>query len=328
MKECGLWMIAFGLGYRLFVDAFVPPASCTSSHSLGNIKKTTHESFSSVRHVGKRIESKLSMGWFDKGTKSPKNKNETKKLIHVQEHIGSGSYGTVHLVSFQDDDGKKYVAKRAWTLNEIKARPASTHKEGDTKVADPKALKGKAERCQYYLNVEQHCLDKIRQSDNADQINVPAYVGKYRDDSEEGNEWLLFDLITSNSDSDDKTVAKNLKEVMELDWIDQHREDERGQDQHHHLYMIHKELGLQDDATFEDTLDAIFMGILKTVSGVHETNIVHRDIKPENLLIDGKNKDFILIDFGSAQDVDVLKKMVFVFEGEATGKYFHLSPIS
>jgi serine/threonine protein kinase len=268
------------------------------------------------------------MGWFDKGTKSPKNKNETKKLIHVQEHIGSGSYGTVHLVSFQDDDGKKYVAKRAWTLNEIKVRPASTHKEGDTKVADPKALKGKAERCQYYLNVEQHCLDKIRQSDNADQINVPAYAGKYRDDSEEGNEWLLFDLITSNSDSDDKTVAKNLKEVMELDWIDQHREDERGQDQHHHLYMIHKELGLQDDATFEDTLDAIFMGILKTVSGVHETNIVHRDIKPENLLIDGKNKDFILIDFGSAQDVDVLKKMVFVFEGEATGKYFHLSPIS
>ena len=61
------------------------------------------------------------------------------------------------------------------------------------------------------------------------------------------------------------------------------------------------------------------MGILKTVSGVHETNIVHRDIKPENLLIDGKNKDFILIDFGSAQDADVLKKMVFVFEGEATG---------
>lgn len=325
MKECGLWMIVFGLGWsfhshsRLFADAFVPSASSTSSHRLGNIKKTTHESFSSVQHVGRQRESKLSMGWFDKGTKSPKNKNETKKLIHVQEHIGSGSYGTVHLVSFQDDDEKKYVAKRAWTLNEIKGRPASTHKEGDTKVADPKALQGKAERCQYYLNVEQHCLDKIRQSDNADRNNVPVYIGKFKDDSEEGNEWLLFDLITSNSDSNDKTVAKNLKEVMELDWIDQHREDDGGQEQHHHLYMIHKELGLQDDATFEDTLDTIFMGILKTVSGVHETNIVHRDIKPENLLIDGKNKDFILIDFGSAQDVDVLKKMVFVFEGEATG---------
>ena len=81
MKECRLWMIALlGWGFhshsRLFADAFVPPASFTYRH----------ESFSSIQHVGIQRQSKLNMGWFDKGTKSPKNKSETKKLIHVQEH--------------------------------------------------------------------------------------------------------------------------------------------------------------------------------------------------------------------------------------------------
>jgi len=35
-------------------------------------------------------------------------------------------------------------------------------------------------------------------------------------------------------------------------------------------------------------------------------------------------KEFVLIDFGSAQDVDVLMKMVFVLDGDAT---VALSPI-
>jgi len=35
-------------------------------------------------------------------------------------------------------------------------------------------------------------------------------------------------------------------------------------------------------------------------------------------------KDFVLIDFGSAQDMDVAKKMIFVLEGEAS---VALSPI-
>jgi Serine/threonine protein kinase len=111
---------------------------------------------------------------------------------------------------------------------------------------------------------------------------------------------------------------------MSLDWIEQHGEDGGGEHQRHHLYVVGKELGLDENATFEDVLDAVLIGLLKAIAGIHTLNIVHRDIKPENILIDGEEKDFVVIDFGSAQDIDVLKTMIFQLNGEAS---VALSPI-
>jgi serine/threonine protein kinase len=267
------------------------------------------------------------MNWFN-SLISKEDKQEISKqskCIHILEKIGSGSYGTVHKATFSNNhdtsDNKVFVAKRAWTLEELKKRPASTHREGDTPVLDEKTLQGRASRCKYYLDVEQHCLEKLTQADRKNEVRVPRLVGKFKDDSE-GNEWLLFESITKSKA--DEQIALSLKTVMSLDWIEQHREDKGGEHQHHHLYLVGKELGLDEDATFEDVLDAVLIGLLKAIAGVHTLNVVHRDIKPENLLIDGEKKDFVVIDFGSAQDVDVLKTMIFQLNGEAS---VALSPI-
>ena len=269
---------------------------------------------------GRVKDMKLDMGWFD-GITSKKSKESTVKNIHILDNIGSGSYGTVHLATFTGDDDKLFVAKRAWTLPELKARPASTHREDDKPILDDKALKGKADRCKYYLDIEQHCLSKIS-AEAKKEVRAPKFVGKYRDDSDKKNDWLLFEMITRNKD--DSSIAKSLKELMDLDWIGQHRQDDGGTNQNHHLYLVHKELGLDDTATFDDTLDVILLALLKTIVSVHELNIVHRDFKPGNLIVDGEKQDFVLIDFGSAQDIDVLKKMIFLLDGEAS---VALSPI-
>lgn len=303
-----------GLGYLFAFSSSLPSLWAFAPHRT--ISK--HH----VNMPGRVKDMKLYMGWFDK-TASKKSKESTKssKNIHILDNIGSGSYGTVHLATFTGDDGKLFVAKRAWTLKELKARPASTHREDDKPVIDDKALKGRAERCNYYLDIEQHCLSKIS-SEATREVRAPKFVGKYRDDSDKKDDWLLFEMITRNKD--DKSVAKTLKELMDLDWISQHRQDDGGKNQNHHLYLVHKELGLDESATFDDTLDVVLLGLLKAIVGVHELNIVHRDFKPDNLIVDGEKKDFMLIDFGSAQDIDVLKKMIFVLDGEAS---VALSPI-
>jgi len=278
--------------------------------------------YANTNTVQRLEDTKINMGWFD-GIASTESKKvpESIKTIHILEPIGSGSYGTVHVSNFVGDDKKLFVAKRAWTLEEIKTRPISTHREKDKPVVDEKEWKGRADRCKYYLEVEQHCLSKISAIEKADEVRAPKFVGKYKDDTD-GNNWLLFEMITSKQD--DSRVAQSLKAMMELDWIDQHRQDDGGEDQHHHLYLIHKELGMDDSATFDDTLDILLLGLLKAIAGVHKLNIVHRDVKPENLLIDGGKKDLVLIDFGSAQDVDEVRKKIFLMEGEAS---VALSPI-
>jgi len=270
-----------------------------------------------------RREDKLFMNWFDSLiSKDSKEVSEKTKRIQILENIGSGSYGTVHKATFSNDDsGKVFVAKRAWTLEELRKRPASTHREGDTPLVDEKTLQGRADRCKYYLDVEQHCLEKITAGDRKNEVRAPKLVGKFKDGAD-GNEWLLFESITKSKY--DKDIALSLKKVMSLDWIEQHREDDGGDHQRHHLYLVGKELGLDEDATFEDILDAVLIGLLKATTGVHRLNVVHRDIKPDNLLIDGERKDFVVIDFGSAQDVDVLKTMIFQINGEAS---VALSPI-
>lgn len=231
------------------------------------------------------------------------------------ESFHLGSYGTVHEAKFRNDSAGEslFVAKRAWTVEELRLKPIIKHEKDDLDrnskpVVNEKTLKARAERCKYYLDVEYHIGSKIASD------HVPNFVGKFQDHSEE-HEWLLFEMI--NRSKDNKSTARSLKAIMDLDWIDQH-----GEEGHHHLYLIQKELGMDDSATFDETLDIILKGLLKCVVGVHGFNVAHRDIKPDNILI--TDEKFVLIDFGSAQDVDVLKKMVFVLDGEAS---VALSPI-
>ena len=242
----------------------------------------------------RRRSTKLQMNLFQrlasKGSK--KESSGPAKVIQILDHIGSGSYGTVHKAQFADNGGSGsgsggiFVAKRAWTQRDLQDRPQKTRKEGDTKM-----LKGRAERCKYYLDVEQHCLGKITtSSDKENKVRVPKFLGKYKDDSidDAGYEWLLFEMITRSKD--DTRIARSLKAVMNLDWIKQHQADGAGDDERHHLYLIKKELKMDESATFEDTLDVVFKGLLNSVVGVHEMNVVNRDIKPDNLLIDGENQ--------------------------------------
>ena len=312
------------------------------------------------------------MKWFDRivrgNTGTKKNQENEERYIEVLDVVGWGSYGIIHNAKFvngdgndDNDDSSILVAKRAWTLDELKEKPpattATTKDDGDiadiestaSQIDDEKEnkmLKGRAERCRYYLDVEQHCGTKISSSKSGGRrrkkdrtVLPPRLFGKYKDNSTDNpQEWLVFERITRSSRSmtvkEEKKVdaekqivplvARSLKNVMDLDWIDQHRIDDGLENQHHHLYMIQKELQLPEESTFDDTLDSILKCLLDAIVVIHDFNIAHRDIKPDNILIDGQNEQFVIIDFGSAQDVDVQQRMMFVFDGETT---VALSPI-
>jgi serine/threonine protein phosphatase PrpC/serine/threonine protein kinase len=190
--------------------------------------------------------------------------------FQIGEHVGRGSYGTVHL-SDNDDD---LVCKRAWTAQELLEQNSTR----------------KADRCSYYFNVEQHCFEKMERN----SPYISNYVNTVADDS--GNKWMTFQLI---ADKEGKP-APTLQNVLELDWEDQHKRDE----QHHHLHMVQNALGLPDDATFADTLNVVLKSLLQATSFIHSQGIVHRDLKPGNLLCDSTTRSLVLIDFGSAADMD------------------------
>mmetsp|Transcript_27685 Transcript_27685/g.55955 ORF Transcript_27685/g.55955 Transcript_27685/m.55955 type:complete len:748 (+) Transcript_27685:459-2702(+) len=241
------------------------------------------------------------------------------------------------------------IAKRAWTQSELlelakaAAQSATESIEADLSSTGPhkQALKSRAEamtdeerirdragRCRYYLDVERHCLEKLcsgedrEYGDAAARDHVPKLVGTYPD--EDKRDWLVFDLIerrTSSSSSskdsvnpgDAPTPALALSDILEQDWIDQHRQDDGDPNAHHHLSLLQKELGMDEGATFADTLDRVFVELLRAVSAVNEANIVHRDVKPGNLLVTSggggerggaSGGGFVLIDFGSAADID------------------------
>ena len=333
----------------LFLTSFCVSFQCLAfvhrPYSFEQDQRTSWQ-ISKVPHVPhQRKGSAVRMSWFQglKPSKESKRPSETDKLICILDHIGSGSYGIVHQATFCDDqEDKVFIAKRAWTEDELRARPKKTHSEDDPPDISEKALKDRAARCRYYLDVEQHCLGKVTSLDEKNDVKVPKLVGKYKDNSD-GHEWLLFQKIMRSKD--DMRIARSLKSIMDLDWIDQHEADRGMISERHHLYLIHKELGMGETATFEDTLDSIFKGLLKSIVGVHGMNLAHRDIKPDNILVTADNevrcvrsklcfiplmfqlrssikkyKEFVIIDFGSCQDVDIMKKMVFtsLIDGEAS----------
>jgi serine/threonine protein kinase len=266
--------------------------ACTAFVQRASFSSNVHTSTDLIKnHVnGKRKFTGLHMSWFEGLVAKNSKKNfKPPTFIKILDVIGSGSYGIVHEAKFDDDsdddsETSLFIAKRAWTIDELRKKQIKTHGSSDTEstqVVDEKALKGRAERCKYYLDVEQHCGEKISSS-HTNETKVPRLLGKYKDSTDQ-HEWLLFELITRSKD--DTRTARSLKAVMDLDWIDQHRADE-----HHHLYILQKELRMDDSATFEDTLDVILRGLLISIAGVHDINIAHRDIKPDNLLIDGENQ--------------------------------------
>ena len=200
----------------------------------------------------------------------------------VCECIGSGSYGTVHILE-SSTDGKRVVGKRSWNLED--------HNMDDN---------DRISRCNYYWEVEQHFFQQKLPSSKF----VPKYLGTQ-------DEWMLFELLLSNNNNNNKNnndpqPAKSLADIISEEWIEQHQSHDSN---HHHLYLIQQQLGLttNDDDDGEDgfalTLDTIITSILNILVDIHNQKIVHRDIKPSNLLL-LPNKQMILIDFGSAADME------------------------
>lgn len=221
------------------------------------------------------------------------------ELLEIGTEVGSGSYGTVHLCQYE---GETAICKRAWDAKDL------------NKYNDPKE---RAERCQYYFGVEKHCFEKLQLniSSTASTAPMPSYKGTFKDSK--GYNWMVFGLISQSGSK--YNPAPSLDDVIKLDWQDQHASHRPSGEDHHHLYMIQKELGMKEDATFADVLDIMFGSLLRAISFVHDNNLVHRDVKPSNLLLDAETQSLKLIDFGSAADMDTDTSSWFGFKRERIG---------
>ena len=284
---------------------------------LARDSKSTDHNVLSKKTLRTANKSQLRMGLLDlsfgSSTKSSINKDY---CIEVNEEVGSGSYGIVHLCKLVPNDGNDNnvkIAKRAWTEEELLSKAI---KDCQDATPDNTAMKNDAkersERCEYYIDVERHCLDKLASSDDSKvKKYVPNLIGLYQDNNDDSkNEWLVFDLVSSDGSStpsdqnQQQKAAPTLQDILEEDWIDQHAQDEADQKAHHHLYVLQKAFGMQDIASFGDVLDKVLLNLLRAVSAVNSNNVVHRDVKPGNLLVhSGEDVEgsFILIDFGSGE---------------------------
>ncbi|KAL7490513.1 hypothetical protein ACHAWT_000288 [Skeletonema menzelii] len=133
--------------------------------------------------------------------------------------------------------------------------------------------------------------------DNNSNEGIGGFFFMFDDgDNKEGlrHEWMVFEYIPSPSCGDESSPALTLLDAMEMD-------QQNGEK--HHLEGIAAAMNLPSDK-FGDTLDAVFVSILEDLKVIHASNVVHRDIKPGNLLCDGNNNRLLLIDFGSAADLD------------------------
>ena len=178
----------------------------------------------------------LNMGLIDNilVTKTLINKDST---LQVLDEIGRGTYGVVHLTKLQqkDDDAASSimscVAKRAWTLDELREKNSdNNNNNGEAKISSDQDLKELSKRCNYYLDVERHCLQKLNDVDSNSPY-VPKLLGEYPNEKGRGD-WLVFELVEGII-NDDKP-AKTLADILELDWIDQHNK----QQNHHHISTI------------------------------------------------------------------------------------------
>ena len=217
-------------------------------------------------------------------------KDTATQPVKILEEVGSGSYGTVHLLELDYGDDI-YIGKRAWGLGDLRQMLPRL---------DNQQLREKAQRCQTYWEAEKHCFQRLK-----DVHGVPNLETIIKDD--DGHSWMVFELLTH-----DGKTAKSLDDWISLDLLDHQK------DQSHHLYLLSKALKIPgenqedgNDSTLAETLDVFMIGLLQVLSNIHEKGIVHRDIKPSNVLVD--NNGIKLIDFGSAADLSTagpLKKNV------------------
>ena len=159
-----------------------------------------------------------------------------------------------------------------------------------------------AERCVHYFDVEEHCFRKMKLSPQ----HISNYIGTFPDDQGE-HLWMTFTLLTGI----DGKPAPTLEQIMEFDWQQQRwqrgKEQEERNERHHHapLYILQEalELNTTDDAV-AGTMDIILTSLLEAIAFIHSQGIVHRDLKPANLLVSAAHHSLVLIDFGSAADMD------------------------
>jgi serine/threonine protein kinase len=217
------------------------------------------------------------------------------------------------------DKNAMIVGKRALTKDEVKlADSDNDNGPAATTTTEEEERRVRAERCRYYWGVEQHCFRKMAMTSSSSAATttpalcIPRYDGTYTD--QDGQPWMLFGAIPD---------AECLNDLMLRDQADHRLYRE------HHLYLTSRALGLpvDDTASLTATLDVLVSNLLEAVAFVHSHRIVHRDIKPSNCLVSATLKRLVLIDFGSAADLDtvgVLKENIGLSDG---GGRVAVSPI-
>jgi serine/threonine protein kinase len=207
-------------------------------------------------------------------TAASSSSSTSNQKIQVGELVGSGSYGTVHLLQVGD---KTVIGKRPWLENEL---------------VDQDKPKERATRCRYYWQVEEHVFSKLRP-----HPQLPPYLGPSSTSRSGECEWMLFEIIGHNKDDDDgtgTTPAPTLSDLMKLDAADQNNP----------LALPNICQALSCDS-YADALDRILVSLMTVLAHVHDSQIVHRDVKPSNLLV--HNGTLVLMDFGSAADLEPTK---------------------
>lgn len=323
---------------QLFLmQALVTLPSCL--HAFVILPKPSPVSFSSSTRINlpSISQTQLSLNFFSKDEskdvqKASKSSRNSKKdltrdcRVRIGSNVGSGSYGTVHLCQFLNkgnrEDTVPYIAKRAWTEVDLLRRSKLDNDDAeiddiDNDLGEKEKKKNrpreKAKRCEYYFHVEQHCFQKLNslfedQSGTQQTIQFPKYCGTYID-QEENHPWLVFDLISRRGQDE---PALTLADAIKYDWSDQHESYSSNTKSHDHLFEIYQALNLsekheksnKDESKVNFTLDTVMESLLNLMTQMHSKNIVHRDVKPSNLLCDPKTNQLILMDFGSAADMD------------------------
>jgi serine/threonine protein phosphatase PrpC/serine/threonine protein kinase len=230
---------------------------------------------------------------------------ESGQAFTVDDKIGSGSYGTVHLLEASQIQSKPtiFVGKRPWRYEDL-LRRKDKQEDGDGLATEEKGskqskeMKERAERCLYYWKVEQHCFDKL-----PTHPQLPPFLGTTKItkvdtiDGDKGkendkNEWMVFGFVGEIRE-ETPLAAPTLQDLMRMDV-------KKSAPAKHELQHITDALGT---TSYEETLDTILPSLLTVLDHVHKHKIVHRDVKPANLLIHDSN--MLLMDFGSAADLEL-----------------------